>query len=342
MIETRGGLELRAEAGRRIVGRAMAYGATAEVRMLNGAQVTESFAHFAFHDYLRSGAATRLNLQHDGTIEVASTGTTSRGKLELRDHPDGLDLIATLPDGDVYTQVLDLVRAGDLAQTSIEFRALRENITGKRRIISSATLPAISIVERGSYGEHGAVEVRAKGRGIAGTFRYNRDRVTADRGRVRKERVRPGAFAYALEDESREIILQIGDDAGQVLGSRRAGSLILNDTKEALEFEVETLPATSYADDLVALLDSDTIAPGVVPFFRIPPPEVVPDAAYLEPDAENPNDVEVRVIASAVLTALSLRYRAPRGNPGEVERRHHRDRERVRTERASRGRRVWL
>ena len=61
---------------------------------------------------------------------------------------------------------------------------------------------------------------------------------------MRKERFEPGAFDYTLQDESREVVLQIGDDAGQVLGSRLAGSLILNDSAEGPE-----LPRTDAATD---------------------------------------------------------------------------------------------
>ena len=182
-----------------------------------------------------------------------------------------------------------------------------------------ATLPAIGIVDQGAYPQ--PVEVRRRGRGVAGRLDYNRDWVT--RGRVRKERILPGAFTHTLDDGTREVVLQIGDDAGQVLGSRLAGSLILNDSAEGLSFHVPTLPPTTYAADFRALLETGTIAPGVVAFYRIPPPDVVPDAERLEPDPDNP-DVSVRVIAAAILTALSIRYRAPRGNPGSVERRRRR------------------
>ena len=165
--------------------------------------------------------------------------------------------------------------------------------------------------------------------------------MTADRGKVRKEQFRAGAFAYTLEDAAREVLVQIGDDAGQVLGSRRAGSLTLTDSDGGLSFEVPELPPTTYARDFAALLEAGTIEPGVVAFYRVPPADVVPGAVELVPDPGNA-DVQIRVVHAALLTALSIRYRAPRGNPGTVERRHHRDRERQRTERAARGRRLWL
>ena len=125
------------------------------------------------------------------------------------------------------------------------------------------------------------------------------------------------------------------------MASRRAGTLLLIDGDDALSFEVDALPATSYADDFAALLDSAAIAPGVLPFFRVPPADVVPNATERIPDPDNPG-VEIEALRNVLLTALSVRYRAPRGNPGEIERRNHRDRERVRAERAQGGRRLWL
>ena len=229
-------------------------------------------------------------------------------------------MVATLPAGDVFDEVLALVADGSTAETSVEFRALEQTIRGDRRTIRAAALPAIGIVDAGAYGSAGAVEVRRDGRGVAGRVAYDTPRVTADRGTRRKQRFAPGAFDYALNQADREIILQIGDDAGQVLGSKRAGTLALRDTPEALEFEVETLPATSYAADFLELLAAGTILPGVLALFRIPPADVVPDAVSIEADPDNP-EVEVEVIRSALLTALSIRYRAPRydGDGSSVE-----------------------
>ena len=158
--------------------------------------------------------------------------------------------------------------------------------------------------------------------------------MTADRGRRRKQSIRPGAFTYALEDEAREILLQVGDDAGQVLGSRRAGTLELEDGPDALTFHVPTLPDTGPARDLAALLDAGTVAPGVLPFYRVPPADVVADAVTVEPEPGNPG-VEIEVLHNVLLTALSIRYRAPRGNPGVVERRR-------RNAPAVARRRLWL
>ena len=337
MIEKRRA-ELHSAGGRRIVGRAMRYGAEAVVRMRDGSEVRERFAAFAFSEYLRRGGPTRLNLMHDRSIELASTGA---GNLVLQDGPGELRMVAVLPGGAVYDKALALVADGSTAETSVEFNAIEQRIEGDKRTVLAATLPGIGLVDSGAYGSAGAVELRREGQGLAGRVPYGVARVTADRGVLRKQMFRAGAFDEALRDETREILVQLGDDAGQVLASRRAGTLTLADTAEALTFEIASLPDTSYAADFAALLDAGAIAPGVLPFFRIPPADVVPDATERIPDPDNPG-VEIEVLHNVLLTALSIRYRAPRGNPGEIERRNHRDRERARTERSARGRRFWL
>ena len=179
----------------------MRYGSEARVSMPDGAAVRERFAAFAFADYLRSGAATRLNLMHDSSVVIASTaGGAGRGLLTLRDNPDALTIEARLPSGDAFDEALALVADGSTAETSIEFRALREHNAGGRRTVTQATLPGIGIVDAGAYGGAGAVEVRREGRGLFGRVLYDVPRVTADRGRVRKQSISVGAFRFTLDD----------------------------------------------------------------------------------------------------------------------------------------------
>ena len=316
MVIERRPLELRAD-GRRLVGAAMRYGAEAHVVLPDGRAVVESFRPGAFAGWLADGGSTSLNLAHDRTLTLASTDA---GTLELQDGREELRMVATLPDGAAFDDALALVADGSLRETSVEFRAVADRIEAGRRTVHAAALPAISVVPAGAYGAAGTVEIRARGAGVGGRVHYDRNRVTADRGRRRKQRIRPGAFRHALRDPDREITLQIGDDAGAVLGSRKAGSLTLQDGPAGLDFEVPRLPSTTAVRDFAALLDAGTIRPGVVPFFRVPPADVVPDAVTYEADPEAPG-VEIEVIRRALLTALSIRYRAPRGAPGVVERR---------------------
>ena len=304
----------------------MEYGDIAEIPGIG----RERFAVFAFSDYLRGAGDTRLNVMHDRALTVA---TRRAGSLTLTDTPAALGMVAELPSGDAYDSVLALVGDGLTRGLSVEFHATDERRTGDTRTIMHAALPGLGIVDDPAYTGSG-VELRVNGRGIGGRLDYGRDRVTADRGKRRKERFAPEVFADTLADESREVTIQIGDDAGQVLGARRAGSATFTDTPAGLEFDVPELPATSYARDFMALLTAGTIAPGVVAFVRIPPADVVPDAVTIETEPET--GVEIAVINSAILTALSIRYRAPRGNPGTVERRG------AATPATPARRRVWL
>ena len=124
MTETRRGVELRAEPGRRLVGVVMKYGAEARVMLPDGRAVVEKFAAFAFADYLRSGE-TRVNMMHDPSITIATTaGARGRGNLALIDKPDALRMVAVLPSGPAFDAALALVADGSTAETSVEFRAV--------------------------------------------------------------------------------------------------------------------------------------------------------------------------------------------------------------------------
>ena len=59
------------------------------------------------------------------------------------------------------------------------------------------------------------------------------------------------------------------------------------------------------------------VVAGVVPFFLIPPPDVVPDAEGEEEEEGNPG-VFRQLIFAATLTALAIMFRPPRGNPGSI------------------------
>ena len=152
-----------------------------------------------------------------------------------------------------------------------------------------------------------ALEVRQEGRTIRGRFRYNVRATMSDRGRVRKEEFRPRAFGYAVENAESEVHLLRGHTFDQPLASKRAGSLRLTDTDEALEFEA-TLPEPAdqpgYMRDTLNMIRAGLVG-GLSPGFRVPPRETVPGAETIEPEPDNP-DVAIRVINAAVLYELSL------------------------------------
>ena len=328
--------ELRARA-RRLTGSVIVYGDEAEIPGIG----RERFSAFAFDRYLRHGRGTRLNVMHEPDLIVAST---RRGDLTLHDGPGELRMVAELPAGDVYDSVLALVGDDLTRGLSVEFVALEERRTNGTRVVTQAALPGLAIVDEPAFPASG-VELRRRGRGLSGEFRYNTPKVVSDRRTRRKVRVRSGAFSWQLEefnrlqdelntsiaeaieggaadavrDQAREIQLLAGRSYDAPLASLLMGTLKLEDTPEALRFEMDTLPATSYAADLRAGMDARSADYGVDVLYSIPPADAVPDAVTIE--TEPGTGVEIEVVNRAVLQAIAITSRAPRGNPGIVERR---------------------
>ena len=153
------------------------------------------------------------------------------------------------------------------------------------------------------------LEVRQEGGRtvIAGSFPYNQTATLASTGRVRKESFLSRAFAYAVNDSTREIHLLSGHDYATPLASRRAGTLELEDSDDALRFEA-TLPVdesrwATWQRDARNLIDQG-LMPGISPGFQVPPASVVPNAESIIPEPGNPS-VGVRVIREAVLYEFS-------------------------------------
>ena len=92
--------------------------------------------------------------------------------------------------------------------------------------------------------------------------------------------------------------------------------------RRRLKFEVDELPATSYAADLRAGMDSGAADYGVDLLYSIPPADVVPNAVEIV--TEPGTGVEIEVVHRAVLQAIAIVSRAPRGNGGTVEKRRAR------------------
>ena len=190
---------------------------------------------------------------------------------------------------------------------SIEFHAVQETRSAAGvREIQSAFLPGAALVAEPEY-KQATAEVRQSGRGLGGRFSYNTPTVLRSRGRKRKQTVRPGAFRFAIQDETREINLLLGRDYDKPLASKQAGTLNLIDTPEGLEFAVDALPDTSLMSrDFRAGLSSGAFVAGVAALYAIPPLAVVPGATETIPDVDNP-DVRCRGSPrSAILTALAV------------------------------------
>ena len=316
--------------GRNLRGVGIRYG---EVARMPGFR--ETFEPGAFGDV--ASLDVLLNVQHDRDRAIARTPAT----LQLIDGPDALRMVATLPETRESDDALTNVRAGVLRGLSLEFRAGNAPFLDGVRTVRRAGLVGLGLVDKPAY--HGstvearAFELRQDGDGLEGAFFYDVDTVISDRAQdngeietrrqdgVRKQRVSAGAFSFTLGDPAREINLLVGRSNDAVLASKLRGTLILTDSPEALRFRVERLPETQAARDLRAVLAAEAAEPGIQPIFRIPPPETVPESTEIIPEPGN-DGVFIEVIKQAVLTAIAVVYRAPRGNPGIVSRR----------------RRVWL
>ena len=106
---------------------------------------------------------------------------------------------------------------------SVEFHAIAERLTNGVRVIQAATLPALGIVDDPAYSASG-VEVRRRGRGLSGEYRYNTDKVTRDRGRRRKVRVSSGAFSWQLERFA-ELQTELSESIAEAIESGAADAI---------------------------------------------------------------------------------------------------------------------
>ena len=146
-----------------------------------------------------------------------------------------------------------------------------------------------------------------RGREIRGSFAYGVTATIRDRGRVRKERISPGAFRFAIERADREVNLLVGHSFDRPLGSKLDGSLELSDGSRALSFRALLPPEgeqPTYMRDAVLMLNAGLVG-GISPGFVVPPADVVPDAERLVPEPGN-EDVLIREVSDAVLYELSL------------------------------------
>lgn len=157
------------------------------------------------------------------------------------------------------------------------------------------------------------LELRAVGdeRRLKGSFPY-RKRAVIDSGgngrRPKKEEFAPRAFSYAVDDPDRDIHILLGHSFDKPLASKKAGTLILQDTDAALSFEAILTPdilRTSWAQDFIAAFSAGLIG-GISPGFRVAPPEAV--AKPEETTEENPaeGNALIRTIFAAVLFELSM------------------------------------
>ena len=143
MIERRAGLNFRVQ-GRTVSGTALRYGDVANMGRFREMFVSGAFAPIG---------SVALNLQHDSQRVLARTGNG----LVLADGPRSLEVRADLKGSAEH----ELVKRGALRGFSIEFRAKDQRYEGGTRIIESAELTGLALVDEPAYPESLA-EARAR------------------------------------------------------------------------------------------------------------------------------------------------------------------------------------
>lgn len=133
--------EIRLE-GRSLAGVALRYGD--EARLPWG--VVERFDSGAFGDV--SSADVILNEMHNRDRPLARTGG---GGLTLLDDSTSLRIRAELPETAAANDVLALVRGRVYRGLSVEFHTLREAQADDVRIIQSARLSGVAVVDTPAY-----------------------------------------------------------------------------------------------------------------------------------------------------------------------------------------------
>lgn len=115
----------------------------------------------------------------------------------------------------------------------------------------------------------GALELRATENGgvrITGRFPYG---VETELAPGRAERIEARAFAERIEAEGQEIHFLSGHDYEKPLASRGAGTLMLTDTGDGIQFEATLSAATTWARDFLEAHKAGLIR-GLSPGFRVP------------------------------------------------------------------------
>ena len=139
-------IEFRAE-NRRISGTVISY-----------SDVSPSHRERFEPNSLRFAESVVLNLLHNGLTAVA---WTPGGNLELEDTSEELRLSAQMPPIPAGDLVLSLLSEGKIRGLSLEFRAEKERRESGIRIIESALLSGVGLVENPSY-KGSQVEIRSE------------------------------------------------------------------------------------------------------------------------------------------------------------------------------------
>lgn len=168
------------------------------------------------------------------------------------------------------------------------------------------------------YGGHnGGLELRKRASGamaLHGRFPYNKRAVLSDGGRTgrpKKEVIASRAFAYRVNDPKADIHFLVGHSYDRPLASRKAGTLVLSDSDDALTFDAtitEDMLETSYVQDFLRAFFAGLML-GLSPGFRIPPKRAVENAESVENEGHDPangaHNAIIRTVQHALLYELS-------------------------------------
>jgi len=162
--------------------------------------------------------------------------------------------------------------------------------------------------------EGAGLELRAAGDGtrrLRGRFPYGRRAVLDSGGkgrRPRKEQFAPRAFGFAVDDPERDIHLLIGHSFDKPLASRKARTLTLEDSDDALTFEAiltSEIQEASWARDFIAAFSARLIV-GISPGFRVAPPEAVAKAEEVTEEDPAEGSALIRTVFAAILFEISM------------------------------------
>lgn len=306
MLERRAISEFRFNDARTVSGVAMRYHAPA---LIGG--VVEEFRPGSFADSLDD---VRLDVQHDRRRILTRTGSG----LELQDGSEALTFRASLPSTRESDDALELVRRGILRGASIEFIATAEQYEGRKRIVKSADLVAVSLVDDPAYKASTIEARRADKRGLSGTYKLGSTHTVKASGRKRKTRLTEALFDYHVPafnpglakkvvpkaaDEF-DISINLGSNLNSALATTGSKTLEVFRRGKELIAKVKRLPDTQAARDLIALID------GGIPLYLRPRyrTDGVPNATHIEPEPGN-KDVDIEVIDNAILLGFDLGVR---------------------------------
>ena len=123
-------------------------------------------------------------------------------------------------------------------------------------------------------GHSGGLEVRTSADGstvLRGRFPYAIPTVLSDGREKRREVFEARAFGASVADGG-DVHLLVHHDMNKPLASRGAGSLVLEDSDEALTFEATLAPelrSVGYVQDFLGTLAAGLVG-GISPGFRVP------------------------------------------------------------------------